>query len=145
MLPDTMMATKAAITERRKKIISAAERWIGTVYLLGGGSSEGIDCSHFVYEVYKESLDATIQYLSSGFLAGSMDYLQYGMTFADVEVPEVGDLILWDGHVAIVTDPTAGEFIGAQSSTGVAKANWKTNSYWKQRSGRKFRRHILLF
>jgi hypothetical protein len=50
-------------------------------------------------------------------------------------------LVLWDGHVGIITDPQRGTFIGAQTSTGVAQASY-TGGYWATRSGKRFLRFV---
>jgi cell wall-associated NlpC family hydrolase len=49
--------------------------------------------------------------------------------FVKVDTPQKGDLVHFTGHIGIVTNPDMGEFIGAQTSTGVHTANYK-HGYW---------------
>ena len=52
------------------------------------------------------------------------------------DTPLKGDLVHWPGHIGIVIDPDLGYFIGAQTSTGVAEANFK-QGYWHGQYGGK--------
>jgi hypothetical protein len=93
-----------------------------------------MDCSEFVYAVYANSRVPGFPYLNSHGIARSP-------LFEKVDVPLGGDIVYWShGHVAIVENPETGEFIGSQSSTGVARSNYKLNVYWKARIGRAFYR-----
>jgi hypothetical protein len=93
-----------------------------------------MDCSEFVYAVYVEAGVAPFTYLNSHAIAESS-------RFEKVETPLAGDIVYWmQGHVGIVENPDTGEFIGSQSSTGVARSNYKTNVYWGARLGRAFYR-----
>ena len=126
MLPDRI-AEGARI-----KIIQAAEAWIGTPYLYGGGSKKGIDCSRFVWRIFTQVVDQHFPYMDT-------ELLHTTIFFFDVPTPDKADIVLWDGHVAIVVNPLAGDFIGAQSKHGVSKSNYKTDCYWKKRPGLMFR------
>ncbi len=108
--------------QTQKKIIDAVESWKSTPYLYGGDSNKGIDCSHFVLRVFRAAVD-------SAFIYGTASQLQNSNRFVTVSIPKNGDLVFWKGHVAIVIDAASGKFAGAQSSTGVAVANYKTG-YW---------------
>lgn len=91
-----------------------------------------MDCSELVYSVYFSSLVPGFPYLNSHGIAKSA-------LFEKVDAPLAGDIVYWThGHVAIVENPETGEFIGSQSSTGVARSNYRTNVYWKSRPGRAF-------
>lgn len=132
----------------RAAMLTVANDWKGSPYLMGGNSKQGIDCSHFVYQVLngarKQVADASnspepqiVDYRSTGTIEAS------GL-FIAVTIPQSTDLVLWDGHVGIVIDPTAGTFIGAQTSTGVAEANYLTG-YWKDKGVKKFLRFFQLY
>ena len=93
-----------------------------------------MDCSEFVWTVYREALVPGVPCMKSHTLAGSS-------LFEKVDKPLAGDVVYWSqGHVAIVENPYTGAFIGSQSSTGVARSNYLTDFYWKARPGRAFYR-----
>ncbi|MGN4128083.1 NlpC/P60 family protein [Lysinibacillus sphaericus] len=123
------------VSEVRKQIASVGTRWIGnSIYVFGGGRSQSdinrgwFDCSSFVHWAYKQA-GIDLGNLSST----STETLNKMGTRISMNEIQVGDLIFWDtykkdGHVAIYIGN--GQFIGAQSSTGVAIVN-VNNSYWK--------------
>jgi RHS repeat-associated protein len=90
-----------------KAIVKDAETWIGVPYLFGGATREGIDYSHLVWTVYKESGFPYLYAKTSGFLSPSR--------FRRVSSPQEGDIVLFSGHMGIYT---GGMIIGAQSDAG---------------------------
>ena len=143
---DLVISHRETVAATRKAMLDAAADWEGTPYLYGGNSDQGIDCSHFVYQV----LNAARQRSA---LAGvtpqlidyrSTDTIEASHTFFPVTTPEAGDLVLWDGHVGIVSDPQNGKFIGAQTSTGVAEASY-SSGYWANHAGKRFVRFVHFF
>jgi len=82
----------------------------------------GIDCSHYVHEVYRDS-GHPYEYKQTSHFSSSKSFIK-------VDNPRPGDVVLWKGHMGIVVDPEEGAFIGAQSSTGVAESNY-LKGYWK--------------
>ena len=145
---DLFISHNQAANELRKSIFEVAGEWKGTVYLYGGNSKQGIDCSHFVYQVFN---GARLKNAEAAKLPAPqiMDYrststIEASNVFIAVSIPQPTDLVLWDGHVGIVVDPAAGTFVGAQTSTGVAEANYLTG-YWKDRGVKKFLRFAYLF
>lgn len=143
---DLISEHRVIVEATRKAMLEAAGEWKGTPYLYGGNSDDGIDCSHFVYQVLNSARTKTalpgvtpqlIDYRST-------DTIEASGLFFPVTVPETGDLVLWDGHVGIVTDPSLGKFIGAQTSTGVAEAIY-SSGYWAEHAGRRFVRFVHFF
>jgi murein DD-endopeptidase / murein LD-carboxypeptidase len=111
-----------SLTAKEGQIIAdKANKWIGTPYEYGGNSRNGIDCSHFVYTVYEQA-GYRYPYTGSG-----GDWRNAG--FVEVEAPQAGDVIKWEGHVGIVVDQRKETFIGAQSE-GVAETSYKKGKYW---------------
>lgn len=137
--------TAAAI---RAAMFTVANEWKNTPYLFGGNSKQGIDCSHFVYQV----INGARQKVAAAANAPEPQVVDYRSTstieashlFFPAAIPQSGDLVMWDGHVGIVIDPAAGSFIGAQTSTGVAEANYLTG-YWKDKGVKGFLRFVYFF
>ena len=113
-----------------KLTASAAESWMAAH---GHVSHDTIDCSHFVVAVLHASEAPGFRYITA-------DQFLSSPSFYRVDNPEAGDLVHWPGHIAVVIDPMAGTFIGSQNSTGVDKANYKTNPYWSGRTHRTYLR-----
>ncbi|EPX64386.1 C40 family peptidase [Cystobacter fuscus] len=112
------------------EVKSIAGKWTNTPYEFGGGDGNGIDCSHFVWEVLKEAGYANAPYTQATDIARSPSFSRISPN----EVRE-GDIVHFSGgsdHMGIVVDAKAGTFIGAQSSTGVAPASY-VRDYWSGR------------
>lgn len=114
-------------------VISAGYKYIGnSVYVFGGGRTESdiangrFDCSGFVNWAFSQA----------GYKIGSStEALKTSGTQIPVSDMQPGDLVFFDtykkdGHVGIYIGN--GEFIGSQSSTGVAVANM-SSGYWKEK------------
>lgn len=77
-------------------IVAFAEQFIGNPYVWGGNSlTDGIDCSHFVYQVLKHCGVYEEGYVTS---AG---WRVKGQPVASLAEAKAGDIICYSGHVAI--------------------------------------------
>ncbi len=79
-------------------------------------------CNQFVIAVLRGTVSPTFPTIRA-------DDFPSSPYFRRVDSPAAGDLIHWPGHIGIVLNPDLGEFIGSQTSSGVAIANYKSG-YW---------------
>lgn len=140
---DMMMARRKTVAATRVAMLEVANEWKGTPYLMSGNSKNGIDCSHFVYQVLNGAREKAADI---GHTPQLVDYrntatIEDSKLFLPVSIPEPGDLVLWDSHIGIVVDPVSGTFIGAQTSTGVAEAKY-SSGYWSNKPNKRFIRFI---
>ena len=115
------------LIEQAKSAHSAAK---GKPYKYAGNGVDGFDCSGFVIYVFNAAFkDYKVQRVTA-------EALRTSARFTAVTTPAPGDLVFFSAkkggatasHVAIVVSAT--EFLGSQSSTGVAHVKLD-NSYWK--------------
>ncbi len=92
-----------------------------------------LDCSHFVNSVYRRA-HLPYRYASSEELYEGVE------SFQRVHEPMPGDLIVWKGHVGIVTNPNENRFVSVLRS-GV-KTDDYLSRYWKSRGRPRFLRYI---
>ena len=50
----------ASMTKAEKSLVNEATAWLGTPYKYGGNTRKGVDCSGFVYHVFRNSLDISL-------------------------------------------------------------------------------------
>lgn len=48
------------MTKAEKSLVNEATAWLGTPYKYGGNTRKGVDCSGFVYHVFRNSLDISL-------------------------------------------------------------------------------------
>ncbi len=66
-------------------VVEEAEKFLGTLYVLGGGSKEGIDCSALIQAAYKNALNIVLP-------KHSWDQKRFGKVVS-LEETRTGDLI----------------------------------------------------
>ena len=94
--------TVAPVGTTTVDFVATAERFVGTTYLWGGKTVNGIDCSGLV-QVAMHAAGMTCPRDSD------MQMNEVGSSLGDD--PKAaglrrGDLIFWDGHVGVMSDPT---------------------------------------
>jgi len=114
-------------------LISHYKQWEGVSYKYGGENRRGIDCSYFVYDVYKKYLKKNIPRTT---------YYQSKIgTSINKQNLHMGDLVFFitskkgSRHVGIYLKD--GDFMHVSTSRGVMISNlsnpyWKAH-YWKSR------------
>lgn len=107
-------------------LISIASQWVGTPYLWGGDSKNGIDCSAFTRKVFNE--------YGVKLTGNTQSQVKQGKAVKKGEL-QPGDLIFFNtnrtnGHVGIYIG--GNQFMHASSSKGVTTSSLD-NSYYKAR------------
>ena len=93
------------------------------------------DCSHLVHDVYEQA-GFPYDYASSRDL-----YIGSGSTnFTRVRTPQAGDLVVWRGHVGIVSDPKEHSFFSF-TRTG-PDTQFYDSTYWRSRGSPRFYRYM---
>lgn len=108
----------------KTSLINSYQTWAGTPYRYMGNSSDGIDCSAFVRQVYKGALGVHLPRTTLG-------QVKLGVA-VDKENLQVGDLVFFktgknERHVGIYLNDN--QFISATGSRGVAMSDL-SHSYW---------------
>lgn len=104
-------------------VLSVASQYLGVPYLYGGTTTSAFDCSGYTRHVFAQTGKSIPRVASAQYAASQK-----------VSNPQPGDLVFFGQgsitHVGIYTG--GGNFIGSQSSTGVAYASL-TSGYWSSR------------
>ena len=108
-LPSQQVTPISTTSSIDSDIISYANQFVGNPYSWGGNSlTDGVDCSHFVWNVLKD----TGHY--SGGYAVADDWAYLGQSVSSLDQAQAGDVVVYSGHVAIYDGQ--GGIIEAQSS-----------------------------
>jgi len=113
----------------QKRIARVARSFLGTPYVWGGTTREGIDCSGFVKQVFAAAGIVLPRTVALQWTVGS-EIARAGL--------RKGDLVFFKtlagriSHVGIITDPEKGRFIHSASSQGVTVSRLGS-SYFAQR------------
>jgi len=92
------------------------------------------DCSHLVHQIYELS-GFPYPYASSYDLYAGID------NFRRVSTPHQGDLVVWRGHVGIVTDPVEHTFYSSVRSG--LRTEFYDDPYWQAQGRPRFYRYVL--
>lgn len=102
-------------------IVSYARQFVGNPYVWGGNSlTNGIDCSHFVWQVLKNCGVYSGGYTTSG------GWRTFGSPVSSLSAAQAGDVICYSGHVAIYDGN--GYIVEAQSSSAGITCNRRADS-----------------
>jgi len=120
------------------EIYQVATSYVGA-HIPYGTAPGHLDCSHFVAQILTKATGTRFDYIQA-------NNYEHSPHFQQVDIPDKGDIVFWHkiphGHLGVVIDPAAHQFIGAQSSHGVGTDHYNS-SYWRSHgSGPKFLRYI---
>lgn len=107
---------------------------VNAAWLHREGARDQPDCSHLVHTVYQL---AGLPYA----YASSFDIYMGIESFAQVETPQPGDVIVWPGHVGIVVDARERSFYSSLAS-GLGTDSYDSR-YWRGRGPARFYRYLL--
>jgi len=112
-----------------------ARNILAAISTVDADSDAETDCSHLVHEVY-EKAGFLYDYASSHELyIGSAN-----ANFTRVHKPQAGDLVVWRGHVGIVSDPKEHSFFSF-TRTG-PDTQFYDSAYWRSRGIARFYRYV---
>jgi len=108
----------------RTNLDNAHSDWKGTRYILGGTSSNGIDCSAFMQVVFKDYLGVTLP-------RTTREQMKVGSSVRKRSV-RIGDMVFFKTgldtyHVGVMINRQ--QFLHASTSNGVTISNLQ-NPYW---------------
>ena len=83
-------AAPAGISE--SAVVEAAKSWIGVESIHGGNDRSGIDCSHLIYQIYKQIGAKSIVFQTVPDMKKNTDYVS-------ISSPTPGDVIFWEKEV----------------------------------------------
>ncbi|MBR1626949.1 MAG: C40 family peptidase [Bacteroidales bacterium] len=118
--------SKAYLKKHNGKLTEYCMDWVGTPHVLGGNSKKGVDCSGFVYNVYKDVYDIILPRRSA-------DMEKEVKLLNDRNKMKEGDLIFFGknnvNHVGIFLKDD--KFIHTSTSKGVIVSSLE-EKYWTQ-------------
>lgn len=122
MVPAAMSREERVI---RTKLDEAYNDWKGTRYILGGTSSNGIDCSAFMQVVFRE-------YLNINLPRTTQEQMRVGNPVQKKDI-KIGDMVFFRTgrntyHVGVMINSQ--QFLHASTSSGVTISNLQ-NQYWQ--------------
>jgi PGF-pre-PGF domain-containing protein len=82
----------APVGTSESTVVAAANSWLGVKSVHGGNDKSGIDCSHLVYQVYKEAGAKDIIFQKVPSMKKNADYVK-------TTSPTPGDVIFWQKDV----------------------------------------------
>lgn len=108
---------------------------LAAISAVDADSDSETDCSHLVHDVY-EKAGFPYDYASSNELyIGSAN-----ANFTRVHKPQAGDLVVWRGHVGIISDPKEHSFFSF-TRTG-PDTQFYDSPYWRSRGIARFYRYV---
>ncbi|MBR1774519.1 MAG: C40 family peptidase [Bacteroidales bacterium] len=118
--------SKDYLKKRDTKLSLYCMDWVGTPHVLGGNTKQGVDCSGFVYNVYKDVFDITLPRRSA-------DMENEVKILSNKTKMREGDLVFFGkngvNHVGIFLN--GDNFVHTSTSKGVIVSSLE-EKYWKE-------------
>lgn len=92
LLASIPLAIAAPVGISESATVKAAKSWIGVKTMGNGNSRSGIDCSHLVYQVYKQVGAKGISFMT-------VPQIKKSSYYKVISPPRPGDIILWKKDV----------------------------------------------
>ena len=73
-------------------VVKAAKSWIGVESIHNGNDRFGIDCSHLVYQIYKQTG-------TRGIILQTVPEMKKNVYYINISSPALGDVIFWEKNV----------------------------------------------
>ena len=86
------LAAAAPVGTSESAVVEAANSWIGVKSVHGGNNTSGIDCSHLVYQVYKQVGVKSIVFQT-------VPNMKNNIYYVTTTSPAPGDVIFWEKDV----------------------------------------------
>ena len=86
------LGTAAPVGTSESAVVEAANNWIGVKSVHGGNNTLGIDCSHLVYQVYKQVGAKSIVFQT-------VPNMKNNAYYVTTTSPNPGDVIFWKKDV----------------------------------------------
>jgi cell wall-associated NlpC family hydrolase len=83
-------AAPAGISE--SAVVEAAKSWIGVESIHGGNDRSGIDCSHLIYQIYK-------QIGAKSIVLQTVPNMKNNAYYINISSPIPGDVVFWEKDV----------------------------------------------
>lgn len=120
--------SKEEVKVEDRELADYYESWLGTPHRMGGMTKDGVDCSGFVYNVYKDVYKIN--------LPRTADAMSKTVNALDLSQMEEGDLVFFKNsnskkahHVGIYLEDN--NFVHTSSSRGVMISNL-SDKYWSR-------------
>ena len=86
------LGVAAPIGISESAVVETAKSWIGVYSVHGGNDRSGIDCSHLVYQVYKQVGAKSIVFQT-------VPNMKRNTNYVNISSPTPGDVIFWEKDV----------------------------------------------
>jgi len=113
-----------------QRLLEAADGWMGTPYLYGGTTKEGVDCSALTKIVYKQAFDVDLPRRVRDQKKEGVEVTREELKPGDLVVFKTGSFISNKQHIGIYLSES--KFLHASTSEGVTISSLE-DYFWKKK------------